>query len=136
MSAGSRAVLLAAVLMFAAPLLARAQEAAGDESTKALIATILAEQINSQWTPPPEQSGDPVRVTLSVELSREGLVTANQMTDVTGGSDDTAREAAADAALAAVNHFLSEPFVGLPQEHYDIWKSFTMTLDPQQRAPS
>mgnify|MGYP001233306567 CR=1 FL=1 len=136
MSAGVRAVLFAAVLMLAAPLLGRAQETHSDESTKALIATILAEQINSQWTPPQGQAGEPVRVTLSVQLSRDGRVTGNQTTDVSGGSDDAEREAAVDAALAAVNHFLTEPFVGLPAEHYDIWKSFTMTLDPRQRAPS
>lgn len=129
-------MLLAAAPMFTVSLAGRAQETADETDTKALIATTLAEQINSQWTPPQSEPGEAVRVTLSVQLSPDGRVTANQMTDVSGGSSDAEREAAVDAALAAVNHFLAEPFVGLPAEHYDIWKSFTMTLDPQQRFPS
>ena len=128
-------MLLAALMLLARPGPGHADDHAGEDTIKAMIATNIAAQIDSQWVLPPEAMEDPVRVTLAIELSREGLVTANTTREVAGGSSQAVRDAAVEAALRAVNHYLSEPFVGLPAEHYDIWKSFTMTLDPARKPP-
>ena len=128
-------MLLAALMLLARPGAGQTDDHAGEEAIRAMIASNIAEQIDSQWVLPPGAAEDPVRVTLAIELSREGLVTANTTRQVAGGSSQAVRDAATEAALQAVNHYLSEPFVGLPAEHYDIWKSFTMTLDPARRPP-
>lgn len=113
---------------------AGAQESTADDETKAQIATTLAEQIDAQWVLPPDVAADPVRVTLAIELAPSGLVVTNHIQEVSGGSSEAVREAAVTAALQAVNQFLVVPFQDLPREHYAIWKSFKMTLDPAQKA--
>ena len=113
---------------------AGAQESTAEDATKAQIAATLAEQIDARWVLPPEVAADPVRVTLAIELAPSGLVVTNHTQEVTGGSSEAVRAAAVTAALQAVNHFLVIPFRNLPAEHYAIWKSFKMTLDPAQKA--
>lgn len=133
MTAPSLRAALAAVVLIACLGGAHAQQSA-DDTVKAQIATTLAEQIDAQWVLPPEVEADPVRVTLAVELAPSGLVVGNLTEAVTGGKSEAVREAAVTAALQAVNHFLVVPFENLPAEHYAIWKSFKMTLDPAQKA--
>lgn len=111
-----------------------AQESTAEDAARAQIAATLAEQIDAVWVLPPEVAADPVRVTLAVELAPSGLVVANHTHDVSGGSSEAVRAAAVTAALQAVNHFLLIPFQDLPAEHYAIWKSFKMTLDPDWKT--
>ena len=132
--AALRLVLVVALLGAVGLGPAGAQENTAEDAARAQIAATLAEQIDALWVLPPEVAADPVRVTLAIELAPSGLVVANHTQEVIGGSSEAVRAAAVTAALQAVNHFLVIPFRDLPAEHYAIWKSFKMTLDPDWKT--
>jgi hypothetical protein len=86
-------------------------------------------RLQEKWSPPPGASKDLQQLTLVVEiqLRPDGTLSAPPVV-LTSGSGPLFL-AASDSAKRAV--MLGQPYTMLRPEHYDVWRDFKITFDPQ-----
>jgi peptidoglycan hydrolase-like protein with peptidoglycan-binding domain len=105
-------------------------------ANKALIEAegrALTRQISKYWHfPLNSEVTEPFSVTIKILLSRDGRLSAPP--EVISNGTSPLYPAAVSAATEAINR--AQPFVGLPQDHYDTWKLMELVFQIKPLAPA
>lgn len=90
---------------------------------------IVAAQVERCWTPPVSiQGGKGARVSLQIQISREGVPQAIQVVDQQRYGSDIFFRAASDSAVRAFRNPHCQP-LRLPADRFEEWQHLSITLD-------
>lgn len=113
---GALALVLALVPPAAAQTMTDAQKSA--------FADTLGQQIADHW--PPLSVDAEVVVTVAIEFAPDGRIARARLVEVDGTQDEAIRAEAVAGIQVALQHFAQTPFIDLPLDQYEEWRSITL----------